>query len=81
MQRKCALFLFARRTRVEVGDFHVDSENGIPSSYVSVFVPRARKITIKNTYCPFRDGALLAHAPRSKIHTYVPNKRGDVCVP
>ena len=28
----------------------------------------------------FRDGALLAHAPRSKIHTYVPNKRGDVCV-
>ena len=47
MQKNCAPFLYARRTSAQVGDVHVDSENGIPSSYVSALMPRARNVTKK----------------------------------
>ena len=71
--KKCAPFLYARRTCVHVGDFHVDSENGIPSSYVSALMPCARNVTIRrNTCCPFRDGALLDHVPRSEKRLHLP---------
>ena len=69
--KKCATFLYARRTYVHVGDFHVDSENGIPSSYVSALMPCAPNATTRNTCCPFHRGALLAHVPRSKKHTHM----------
>ena len=56
-------------------------KSAFPHQCVSALMPRARNVTIKKTCCPRRDGALLAHVPRSKKknNTYTQNKRGDVC--